>query len=541
MSETLDPDQQAPAAGSRAPRQDGATLVRAGATVFLLGLVWKALGLVREAAVGALFGANRAMDAFVVAKSIPDMFSTWIETPLRAAVVPIFSRRLHQEGEQRAWDAASNVINTLAVGLALLTLVLFAGSPLLVRLFSSGIRDAAVWDESARLAQIVTASILFSVLAVVLGSISNIYGRQFVPAAGRNGNAIAVLVGVLLLGPYLGVAGYAWGILAGSVVYFLTQLDVLWRHRRHYRWVLRPRAPENLEILRVALPMFIGLTGTRIDVLIDRNFASYLAPGSLSVLSYATLLSAMVTDLVVTIAISVLLPHFAQLIAQGRHDEVRARLVQSVAGYAFLMAPVTILLTTGAKTVVAVVYGRGNFDSTAVAATAAVLVVLALADPLFGAGQMMAQVHIGHGDTKTPMYIGFWRIGFKAVISIALVPTLGILGLAAATALSSAFRTTMLWRRLPDAMRPGRRDLSRYLLPTALPAGVAAAASGVAAWALSDVSAPVRLVSLAGVTAVVFGAVALVTRHWMMSNLLSRLRRRGGGRGPATGPPSAQD
>ncbi len=450
--------------------RDSTHLIRASAIVSALGLAWKAVGVVREAASAAIFGAGRAMDAFVVARTIPDMFSTWIEAPVRSAIVPLFSRRLHQEGEAAAWKAASNIINTLAVLLLPVTLLLFLSAGLMVRALSSGFRDEAAWDESARLTQVLAASVLFSVLAVVLGSLSNVYRRQFVPALGRVLNGVFVLLGVVVLGPRLGVAGYAWGILAGSLVYLLMQADVIWQHRRHYRLTLDVRAPEVRELFAVALPLFIGLTGTRIDVLLDRNFASFLPPGTMAVLAYATILSAMVTDLVIATSHSVLLPHFSQLMAERRFAEVRVRLVQAIHGYCLLAFGVTAITIGAARPLVDLVLARGRFTAEDAALTAALLVIYALADPLFGAGQMLAQVHISREDTKTPMKVGFVRIGFKAVASIALLPAFGVYGLAAASSLSSLLRTVLLWKRLPPDVRPPGgellRSVGRLLVPT---------------------------------------------------------------------------
>ncbi|MCU0232282.1 MAG: polysaccharide biosynthesis C-terminal domain-containing protein, partial [Acidobacteria bacterium] len=305
------------AAEAVAPPSDGSRLVRASALVAVLALAWKIIGVVRESIVAALFGANRAMDAFVVAKSVPDMVSTWIEMPIRSAIVPLFTRTLHAEGEDAAWRAASNVLNTLAITLCGVVVALFLGADLIVRLLSTGFDDPAAWSQSAQLSQILVPSILFSVMAVVLGSISNVYHRQAIPALGRNLNALVVLAVILVLGPRLGLTAYAWGILAGSVVYFAVQLDVIWSHRRYYRFVFQPRAPEIREVVALALPLFIGLSGTRIDVFLDRNFASFLPAGSLSILVYATMLSALVTDFALTVANSVLLPHFAHLAATG--------------------------------------------------------------------------------------------------------------------------------------------------------------------------------------------------------------------------------
>ena len=57
-------------------------------------------------------------------------------------------------------------------------------------------------------------------------------------------------------------------------------------------------------------------------------------------------------------------------------------------------------------------------------------------------------------SARTPMVIGFWRIGFKLVLSITLIPFIGIAGLALASSLSAWFRAALLWKRLSPELRP---------------------------------------------------------------------------------------
>lgn len=497
-----------------------------------LGLVTKAVGQLRESFAAAVFGADRAMDAFNIAKSIPDMFSSWIETPIRAAIVPLFTRRLHEEGEEAAWKAASNVINTLTVAMLLLTVVLWLASDVLVRMLSTGFQSAEAWSESASLARIVVISVVFSVLTEILGSLSNVYGRQAVPAFGRLVNGIVVVFGVVVLGRTIGLQGYAWGFLLGSVAYFLLQTNILWRHRRQYRFILDPRAPEIREVFLVGLPLFIGMIGPRIDVLIDQNFASFLPGGQLTILNFMRNLSGAATDVVQTVSLAVLLPHFAGLMAQRQFDEVRRRATQVLGGYLVFAVPIAVFVAVGAPELVDILYRHGAFSDHDALLAAGILPLLALADPAFATGQILAQVHISGGDTATPMKVGFWRIGFKALLSLALIGPLGIYGLAIATSASSFFRTFELWRRLPPAIRPSGRGLLRVLGGLVIPALVTAAA----VWALFRFlpAFPGELVGQLARAALVGGlgfalhtGIAWWTGHSLVASVVDRIRRRG--------------
>ncbi len=449
-------------------------LLRASVVVTGLGIVTRACGLLTNSVAAAIFGANRLMDAFRIVQFMPQLFSTWVEMPVRAAIVPLFTRRRQEEGEAAAWEAASNIINTLAVGLVLVSGVLFLSSGLVVRLASTGFRDEAVWSEMTRLTQIVVFSIVFSVLAVILGSLHNIYRQQHFPALGRLANGFAVLAALYFLGHRWGFTGYAVGLLAGAILTLLIQSTLLWQHRHHYRFILRPWAPEIREVVKVGLPLFIGLTGTRIDVFVDQNFASWLPGGSLTALLFAIVLSGVATDMVITVSSTVLLPHFAGLVAAKRFDELRRRLLQALGGYLLLLLPATVFLIVAARPIVDLFFLRGRFTPENAALTATLLPIVAVAAPVYAMGQVLAQTLISAGDTKTPMKVGFWRLGFKLIVTVSLIFPFGIVALAISSSASSYFRTALLWRRLPREMRPsGARfvSLASLLLVSALLGG----------------------------------------------------------------------
>lgn len=529
--ETALPGVPADEAQGRRRRAESRHLMGASVIVLIASTLAKALGLLREAASAAIFGANRATDGFAVARMLPDMVSTWIEMPVRSAFVPLFTRTLHDKGEAEAWRVASNILNCLAVFVSGVVLLLVFGAPYLVRVFSKGFADEAVWIDSTNQARVVVISILFSVMATILASLLNVYRRQGLTSLGQIANGACVLAGVTLLGPQLGLQGFAIGILGGAAAAFLLQTQVVWRYRKHYRFVLAPRAPEVREMLVLALPLFIGLTGTRLDAIFDRLFASYLPAGHMSLLLVATMVALLAAELVLQVAQSVLLPHFAHLVNEKRFDELKSRLAQALEGYFLLILPMTAFLCGGALLLINLLLARGKFTPENAVLAATLLPLLALQAPAQGAGQIMAQVFISAGDTKTPMYVGFWRIGFKLILSIALLPWLGILGLAISTSASAWFRALLLWWKLPPEHRPDTRRMlqqgGRMVLLSLI--------AGFAIWGLqrlvpaAGISFVARIAATAGLGLLALGigvGGALLLQVEVAQGLLRKLVRR---------------
>ena len=74
---------------------DKKKIIRSAGLVGSFILLSRAFGLVREIAMAALFGSSFAMDAFVVAFRIPNLFrSLFGEGALSSAFVPVFTETL---------------------------------------------------------------------------------------------------------------------------------------------------------------------------------------------------------------------------------------------------------------------------------------------------------------------------------------------------------------------------------------------------------------------------------------------------------------
>jgi putative peptidoglycan lipid II flippase len=104
-------------------------LARSAGVTGIATLTSRILGLVRDQALAALFGAGSDMDAFIVAFRIPNLVrDLFAEGAMSAAFVPTFTRRLTLHGRTEAWRLANNLINALllATGALVVTGMIFA-------------------------------------------------------------------------------------------------------------------------------------------------------------------------------------------------------------------------------------------------------------------------------------------------------------------------------------------------------------------------------------------------------------------------------
>src|SRR5436190_2274831 len=115
------------------------SLARNVATVGAITFLSRILGFGRDMAIAAVFGAGVRADAFFVAFQLANLIRRLLaEGAMNAAVVPLYLRARDQGGERGASAFAGQLIGTLVVALAGLTVLLALAMPLVVLLLAPG-------------------------------------------------------------------------------------------------------------------------------------------------------------------------------------------------------------------------------------------------------------------------------------------------------------------------------------------------------------------------------------------------------------------
>src|SRR6266704_4317049 len=143
---------------------------KATSIVGLAVLCSRALGLIREMVIAALFGASRNMDAFLTAFRAPNMLrDLFAEGALSTAFVTTFSRRIATEGDKSAWNLASKVATLTVVFMSAVSLLGVLFAPVLIDILAPGF-PAEKAELTVLLTRIMFPFILLvSLAALVMG------------------------------------------------------------------------------------------------------------------------------------------------------------------------------------------------------------------------------------------------------------------------------------------------------------------------------------------------------------------------------------
>ena len=334
-----------PASPSTAEEPNGG-IARAASIIALGNIASRVLGLVREQIIAYLFGASGLVSVFRVASTVPTMiYDLLIGGMLSAALVPVFSQVAEQEGRAALWALFSRVASLVAVVLAVLVLLLEVLAPQVAWLLGGGF-DPDLQAALAQMIRILAPAVLFFGLSGVVTGLLYALKRFTYPAFGAAVFNLGIIVAAPLLAGRLDDFSLAVGVLLGSLLQLLIQTPDLRDVRLRFRLDL-PH-PALRRILKLYLPIALGLVVSNLQIAIDRRLASSTGESSIAWMANATTLIQLPHGLVAVAISLAVLPTLSRLSARDDMAGFRGTLGQGLRLVLVLIVPATLgLLVLG--------------------------------------------------------------------------------------------------------------------------------------------------------------------------------------------------
>ena len=351
----------------RVDEKSGRRLAKSTAIFSLATGLSRILGLVREIVASYYFGAAGKINAFTVAFQVPNLFRALVaDAALQSAFVPVFTELLEKGDKRRAWRVASTLFWLVLLILSALTAVFIVVAPWIIGLFGDpgGDKQLAI-GLSRVLFPIVT---LLGVSGIVVG-ILNSYERFSVPALSPVFWNVAIIVGLVIGVPRADTIDaklyvYAISIVIGTVIQVLLPMPWLRGLDGRLRVLIDWRDPAVLRVLKLMLPVTLGLGLINFNAVVDSIFASRLidpklAPTAIDRAFRLYMLPQGIFSVAIT---TVLFPSLARLAARGDQAGFRNTLALGLRQIAFLLIPASVVSALLAEPITRLVYQRGAFE-----------------------------------------------------------------------------------------------------------------------------------------------------------------------------------
>lgn len=400
---------------------------RGSTVLFVTTLGSYMMGLFRDRIFAQSFGASAQLDAYNAAFLVPDfVFNLLVASGIAAAVVPLFAQ-LKRRSTTEAFAYMNAVVTAATVTTIVAGMAIIVAAPVLSKIITPGL-DAEGQALVVRLMRVLAVSPILFGASNALGAMLVAQRRFLFYGMSPMLYNLGIIGGTLLLAPQYGIAGAAYGTLAGAGLHMAARVyDGVrsgWRFKRIRRW---PKEPLK-QTVRLMIPKMFGHPVEMATFWVFTSIASLLAPGSIVVLNFARNFQSVPVSL---LGISMSTAAFPALSEAASRSRAQLReLLYRTAGSIFLVS----ILAAGAmyvirKPLVAILLGGGAFDEAAVAKTAAVLGVFCLAIPTESLNHLLARAFYATRNTIIPVAFSVASLVIAGTSAYMLSQSLGVLGL----------------------------------------------------------------------------------------------------------------
>ncbi|MEO6387128.1 MAG: murein biosynthesis integral membrane protein MurJ [Croceibacterium sp.] len=460
------------------------SLVRNVGTIGGLTAVSRVFGFIRDMLLARVLGAGLAADAWQLAFTLPNTFRRlFAEGAFSVAFVPMYSRKLHDEGGEAAADTfAGDVLSVFVwVLLGFSAVCMLAMSGIVWLLAPEYSQVAGKFELSVLLSRMTFPYLGLVSLVAMLSGLLNARSR-FAPGAFVPVFLNLVMIAGIVTGWYLRGDGGDDRIVAYALATSLTLSGVVqlgymaWASRRAgVRLKVRaPRfTPDVRKLGMLILPATFGAGIYQISQLVDTFFATSLPQGSLTLLKMADRLNQMPLGIFGIALGTAILPMLARHIQTGDKAEAQRLQANAVEVGTLLTLPAAAALAICAPAFVTAFFVGGKMTGANGALMADIVVALVVGLPAYVLVKVFQPAFFSREDTRTPMYVAAGALAINIALNFYVVPRYGIVGLAAATAFTATLNVVTLYALLQlrgwfhfTARLAGR--IARQILATAV-------------------------------------------------------------------------
>lgn len=510
-------------------------MIRSLFTVGSLTLVSRILGFVREGFILHYLGAGPAAEAWVAAFRFPNLFRrVFGEGAFNAAFVPVYSRKIEEDGDASADNFGSRTISMMFFILSVLCLLSFIFMRPITRVVALGY-EGETFEMAVSLSRITAVYMIFVCLMAAFAGILNSRKVFGAPAFAYVLLNIVFLVGLIFVVPKTGHAEFvlAWCVVIAGVLQ-LGVVAVAARRRGVRIRLHRPRMDADLKHLALLMaPGLVSAGVQQLNLVVGQTVASFQDGGTVFIFT-SDRINQLPLGIIGMSFLVVLLPEITRHLRAGREKEARESLARGVDLSLLLTLPAMFAMLVIPGELVFALFKSGQFTLEDSRQTGMALAAFALGTPAYILLRVLQPGYFARENTRTPMNFTIVSAVTNMVLCVPLFFLLKHVGCALATSIAGWVNVILLaagLHRLGFLKMP--EGFGSRLLRMIIAAGVMAVAVWWGAqlterWLFVD-SRVLRLSVLGGIVAggaAIYFLLIFALRVWTISELKQQFRRR---------------
>ncbi len=429
----------------------------------------RVIGLGREAAIAFYGGAKAPVDAYQIAFVIPEILNHISAGGfLSITFIPIFARYISKSQEDEGFKVFSIILNGFGGLLLSFIIVTMVFAPDLIRLLAPGIKDPETFWLAVKMTRIIIPAQFFFFCGGLFMAVQFTRERFFIPALAPLIYNIGIISGGIFLSPYIGMEGFAWGVLGGA---FLGNFLIQWIGARKngltYFFCFDFRHPDLKTYILLTLPLMLGLTMTFSTEILLKFFGSFLDEGSIAAMNYAVRILFILVGFFGQAVGTASYPFMAKIAAKGDLARLN-QIINQALKFIFLSIPFSVLFMILRREIVQVLFQRGQFDAHAALVTSGVLVFFLAGTFAFCGQTIVARGYYAMQNTLFPAIFSTLCVGAALPLVYALMKLMGVTGIALGLSLSAVLNCLVLYECLSRKINnTGKADVYLFFMKMA--------------------------------------------------------------------------
>lgn len=423
-------------------------LLKSTAIIGAWTLVSRFLGLARDILMAKYLGAGVVNDALVTAVKLPNLFRRmFAEGAFNAAFVPLYARRIEEEGDESAGNFAGEAMAALFLMVAFITIIFQITMPWSLNMIGFGLDRVgeagavAPYDLAVLYARITMPYLLLMAMAALFSGVLNTRG-YFAAAA-----FVPILLNIVLIS-ILAIASQMVGSLETLALYIsigwivsgiLQAALLVWAIRKAgiRLPIFRPRlTPGVKRLVTLGVPGLLSAGITHINLMVSHSIATTMDSAA-SWLYYSDRLYQLPLGMI-GIAMGVaLLPSLSRSLRAGDDKGAMLSMNRAAEISAFLTLPAAFALAVMPEFLIGGLFERGLFKAEDTVQAAKALRMFALGLPAFVLLKVLTPAFFARENTKTPMIFAGLSALINLVVGGTLFFTIGFYGLALGTTIAA--------------------------------------------------------------------------------------------------------
>ena len=432
-------------------REEGAATLKVstGRTVgwlIIITALTKSVGFAREILFGRWYGVGEVAEAFKIAQTIPMVLLLIVGTGISTGFIPIYTELSKTRNEKSADEFMSNLTNVLILLSIAFSLIVTIFPGVFVKMFASGFTGSK-YQLTILYTQIAVWGTLFNMVTYIMAPYLQIKNEFMAPA-------LMVIPGniVFILCFYLGLSSDPTIIAFSIVLAIMVQLLWLIPYVRKYGYRFIAKIDLSDPYLRrffyMAAPVVVGVAVNQVNLMVDKNIASYIMDGGVAIMDYANRMTNFIQAIFIYPVAAVFFPKLSRFILDQKFGQAQKNTTDAFIFLTLIVLPCSAGLMIFADPIVELLFGGDAFTQQALGLIGQAMFWYATGLLFWAWRDIFIRVYFAFGNTTTPTRNAIIGVVINITFNLVLSRYLGLSGLAIATSISGVVSSLLMLRGL---------------------------------------------------------------------------------------------